>query len=1166
MKKAWLYFTGNNNEDTQTEEGHIDVESNYAPAQHHIVHLDASLVPSKVPDVRQLVIRPRSIRDHVEKTWVSNGLKENFASSLDSVDIDDAKKNTPTRQAKDNKNQAEYSIDGFDSISSNRKPKLSLDRAAIDEKSVSNVGKFEESSNCYGQSMTGETNEMQPLSDDYKKIVTCKEPGLVIVHDHKESATSSERKIEIDSTLDTLKIDEIQNIIQTQGNNNPEDGIEASNNVCDFSSEPTEGLPSDERNELNEGRPEESCDSGGQKTKGSANDGQSLFGDTKNEAPDVIIQKQLLTKLRPHEESYDKKDKLNRGKLEESCDSSSHKIKGNANNGQPLFDDNELIAQNEEPSLVMKEQSLAGLMYNEELVTPCHRNVEINLTLTNDEEIESLDSESEFDSRLHNCEYKSIGDHSDSSSNVNKSLSAGWSLLGFFRTQSDVSKNMGNGGSTMAGNVVSTEENFRFLKRGPGKMYNEDACSSINAVDNDYLQGKAMALINITDPHIQTDNKVIIDANHSCEESDEFSESNPFDFEVSKQTEGHHETRCLAAKSHEDGCSNIEAVHNTCQQEDVVALSNIIEPHIQTDIKVIIDTKEKQEEEDALSESNPFGFEASREEVHLENRATGLEEDPFGFETEKEDQEALLESFRIKCMDTSEEATFSHSRRSQPYNNTMTIDCYKPHPNQPLFDILDRNIESLNPLQMHGNDWNITAEDVKLCFFALVMILSPPKPIHYAEEYNHNLDEEIKVNKTYSPHNSTPIQSQRWFFQRRNKVVDSAIEDWVDDSSDEGSKKENDAREKEKENYSCTYIPLVVAHALWTEVLKSGTVELAYIEEDSVVRDSVFNCIKESLIQLELVDTRSSKVDATNRGESSGEFQPLETDQITLQGHKHDCNMIAVHHAISQQYGKYIGGSQFCNLFNDRKVQWFSAVTSLHLKDSTKIDEYKICMLPHTMIQARKYEDAKELLCDKKFIRSRLLSLGILNGTTAQVTDIDELFACIMDDRSDDRLKSAQDTMVIAYEQVKKAIERRFRGPLSKGNSESNEIEDMSMCTESGKAFHLMAISLGGQGIGDKEHEYFTSALRLKQLGVKNENELTISISDTLHCMGFMYDNTGNFTDAIASYDQALQIRRALLGSDNLKVAETCHNKVCSYCFPSSPISITTFSKIFYPF
>ena len=97
---------------------------------------------------------------------------------------------------------------------------------------------------------------------------------------------------------------------------------------------------------------------------------------------------------------------------------------------------------------------------------------------------------------------------------------------------------------------------------------------------------------------------------------------------------------------------------------------------------------------------------------------------------------------------------------------------------------------------------------------------------------------------------------------------------------------------------------------------------------------------------------------------------------------------------------------------------------------------------------------------------------------------------------------------------------------------------------EFGNALHLLGASLGGYGFFDEEMEYYTEALRLKTLAVNGNIDRSVSASDTLHSMGFSLDNAGKSDEALECYDEALEIRLDCLGEDDLRVAETQHNKV----------------------
>jgi tetratricopeptide (TPR) repeat protein len=102
----------------------------------------------------------------------------------------------------------------------------------------------------------------------------------------------------------------------------------------------------------------------------------------------------------------------------------------------------------------------------------------------------------------------------------------------------------------------------------------------------------------------------------------------------------------------------------------------------------------------------------------------------------------------------------------------------------------------------------------------------------------------------------------------------------------------------------------------------------------------------------------------------------------------------------------------------------------------------------------------------------------------------------------------------------------------------------MYKAAEIGNALHILGGSLGAYGFFDEEIKYYNEALRLKTLAMNGNIERSISVSDTLHSIGFSLDNAGKKDEALECYDQALGIRYECLGDDDLRVAETQHNKV----------------------
>ena len=96
-----------------------------------------------------------------------------------------------------------------------------------------------------------------------------------------------------------------------------------------------------------------------------------------------------------------------------------------------------------------------------------------------------------------------------------------------------------------------------------------------------------------------------------------------------------------------------------------------------------------------------------------------------------------------------------------------------------------------------------------------------------------------------------------------------------------------------------------------------------------------------------------------------------------------------------------------------------------------------------------------------------------------------------------------------------------------------------------GEAFHLVAVSFVAQGLLGEGLECFAETLRLKKIHLNwSGMKQSIAISDTLHCMGLACGISGDFSEALSSYAEALRIRRNLLGRDHLRVADTCHSMV----------------------
>eukprot|EP01082_Thalassiosira_pseudonana_P003900 g2600.t1 g2600 contig12:434637-435266(+) len=198
------------------------------------------------------------------------------------------------------------------------------------------------------------------------------------------------------------------------------------------------------------------------------------------------------------------------------------------------------------------------------------------------------------------------------------------------------------------------------------------------------------------------------------------------------------------------------------------------------------------------------------------------------------------------------------------------------------------------------------------------------------------------------------------------------------------------------------------------------------------------------------------------------------------------------------------------------------------------------------------------------FVRRRIRVLGPSAAATAHVSDLDELLRLI-----DRRITTGgssvepideQEGLLSAYEQMKKYC-LHVTNELTKHHSaDENEPPDSIAMTaglgkaalakigDVGNALHLLGSSCGGYGFFEEEMEYYKKALKLKELSVSGKIENSVSASDTLHCMGFSLDNAGRSDEALDCYNQALEIRLECLGDNDLRVAETLHNKGALLC------------------
>ena len=504
----------------------------------------------------------------------------------------------------------------------------------------------------------------------------------------------------------------------------------------------------------------------------------------------------------------------------------------------------------------------------------------------------------------------------------------------------------------------------------------------------------------------------------------------------------------------------------------------------------------------------------------------------------------------------------------------------EPHPNQELFDIIDRNFESFSPQgDPLGGDQRryLTAEDVRLCFVAFVAIFSPPPITSLAEEYNHTLDDDLAAERE-------ALERQRQELDRsgsgRGEPISSAGErHGIGKAGDAGADDDNsDARRR-------PHVPMDLVVALWEQVLRTVGDEGALkpgTNGISAARDGQYSpaisYVREALVSLGLVDIvsgsaagRDVELRSISLDDEDGFFGKV------LGGFRNDkgrggsrqrgsVETMVVHQSLNQQYGEYLADEHHCYEFPqivaEYRRRWSKAVVKCSLTDSGEWSEftsgYDLYTLPWNLTCTSMFDECAALMRDQRYVIRRLEEVGVLDGTTAHVTDVDELLRTICEQWDDytgtvdwkififetyGHIKSYAASLLKSKEDAAKAAEGdreasfdvdEFGGP------------DTSRLLEAGRALHLIGVSLGTHGYVDEEIEYYLESLRFKEATPDGEDR--VDYSDTLHCLGFAYDSVGRTDEALEKYDQALDTRLKLLGEDDLRVAETMHNKGAICC------------------
>lgn len=522
--------------------------------------------------------------------------------------------------------------------------------------------------------------------------------------------------------------------------------------------------------------------------------------------------------------------------------------------------------------------------------------------------------------------------------------------------------------------------------------------------------------------------------------------------------------------------------------------------------------------------------------------------------------------------------------------STSTFNNNRANESQALFDIMEREFSSLT---LTGNivaagtqqnqhvDARLTARDIQLCFVGFASCFQPRPISNFATEYNYNSDRAVvkraekELASSARKNGALPARRRGLFARLLPKAPKSS--GGMDDLA-RGSNHEREEDILEEEDYMINpptrerpFVPLHIANTLWAEILvtvlntRCGTNFSA-----SDIPTSTLLIVRDCLVQLGVIHIRDVphdispvKLAAAGCSDDDGTIVTMgtELDRSIYSTTRLLTQVVSIHQDIHQEYGDYLAITRqpegFLELVEKYEQQWNRAVTRECSLDPIVVSDraYAVMMLPRNQIKSRRFNDVMELLTDKKFVHQRIQTFGVLEGTTMHVTDVEDLLVQFYEDFTKGLLKDVDPRafVISTYDQVDHVIRGMLKDAeeVNRTTTEGKEVIPEISSTylrrtqcEAGKALHLMGVSLGAQGHFREELQFLNAAVALKKAALGSDACVSVSLSDTLHCIGYALDNVGKSRDALDSYSEALIVRRQLLDENDLRLAETLHNKV----------------------
>lgn len=283
----------------------------------------------------------------------------------------------------------------------------------------------------------------------------------------------------------------------------------------------------------------------------------------------------------------------------------------------------------------------------------------------------------------------------------------------------------------------------------------------------------------------------------------------------------------------------------------------------------------------------------------------------------------------------------------------------------------------------------------------------------------------------------------------------------------------------------------------------------------------------------------------------------------------------------------------------DDKKTVFTSFTKM-TDQRTPIDihiMYAVRMLPRHMIHAALLSDAAKCMRDARFVQTRLLSMGMLEGVIRQRRDCQELEESVFNNFQSKQHKHALEEEYKAFQNnnpdasnsgtssgvvgagaggspsplenhsmlyhaqnwAKRVAMKSFElaslnihqsaDLIMSNQSKKSHLINMKkasvLANDLGQALHTLGVCFGEHNMLRLEMSHYEYAYRLKKTIL---GERHISVAETLHCLGAVHQTRGDSYRAMKCYQDSLEILRPSMGEDSLGVANIMHNIGVVYC------------------